>query len=172
MNRLRVKSQRSKLHAQQCFCSLQFVAHPSCQKKLTSYWYGNLHQYFRTLPGWTSSMYPILVALIYPFFIIIYWLAPNSKVILMKRNCSKQRESHLLSTFHRKRNRNTCVPFSSQMVKLLNCAGLQLGKLMKIPYVKFIGQMLMFFIFLVMIMVTSLTEKPSEGSLLDHLPNG
>ncbi len=58
----------------------QFVAHPSCQKKLTTYWYGDFFHTFSRLPGWMLSMNALLVAFIYPVCAVLYWIMPNTKV--------------------------------------------------------------------------------------------
>ena len=45
---------------------------------------------------------------------------------------------------------------------------LQMAKMMKIPYVKFVGQTLMFFVFLAVVMAMSTTEEPHQGSVMTY----
>jgi hypothetical protein len=57
----------------------QFVAHPSCQKKLASMWMGHLN------PSWVSSpvrslFFLMCLCLFYPFAAILYWVYPYKKV--------------------------------------------------------------------------------------------
>ncbi len=40
---------------------------------------------------------------------------------------------------------------------------------MRIPYVKFIGQTTMYFVFLVLIMISTFTEQPSDGKMIAEL---
>ena len=77
--------------------NFQFVAHASCQKKLTTYWYGDFFRYFRKLPNWAMSLNAFLVILFYPLLIIIYWFAPNSKVSVIYM-CSG--DGHSVTAFH------------------------------------------------------------------------
>ena len=61
------------------FLFLQFVAHPSCQKKLTSMWYSSCE--WLKNRSWTLRMaIIILIALVYPVLAIVYMVAPRSKV--------------------------------------------------------------------------------------------
>nr|KAG5713048.1 hypothetical protein BaRGS_021842 [Batillaria attramentaria] len=57
----------------------KFVAHPSCQQKLVSIWYGDLRTLERS--NWFKrAIIVILVTLFYPVLAICYWFAPKTKV--------------------------------------------------------------------------------------------
>jgi len=66
----------------------QFAAHPSCQKKLTSLWYGVGH--FDKLLQRRSKLVQITIVacivIFYPVLSLIYIIAPNSLVSLYYYN--------------------------------------------------------------------------------------
>jgi len=77
---------------------LQFAAHPSCQKKLTSLWFGDGH--FDKLLRRRSKLIQIFViaciAVLYPVLSFIYVIAPNSLVSAMNYIASTKLSMFLL----------------------------------------------------------------------------
>ena len=61
-------------------CSFQFVAHPYCQRKMMSLWYGNQYFFKKGKSLITNVLKAFPLMLIYPFLAVIYWLMPDSKV--------------------------------------------------------------------------------------------
>ena len=58
----------------------QFVAHPSCQKKLTTLWYADFQTHLKNKSWctWISMMFAI--CFFYPLWALIYLIAPASSV--------------------------------------------------------------------------------------------
>ena len=61
------------------FREKKFVAHPSCQKKLTSIWYGDL-RFLEQAPGFLLLLFTAVLTPVYPFLVILYWIYPWGKV--------------------------------------------------------------------------------------------
>lgn len=59
-----------------CF---QFLAHHSCQKKLTSIWFGEYPSLMR-VPWYLVPPLSCLLIAVYPVLAICYWLKPASAV--------------------------------------------------------------------------------------------
>ncbi|ELT87570.1 hypothetical protein CAPTEDRAFT_23127, partial [Capitella teleta] len=57
----------------------KFVAHASCQKRLTSIWYGEIHSLER-MPAWLMIPTLLLLLIAYPFLAIIFWIYPWGRV--------------------------------------------------------------------------------------------
>ncbi|ESO82714.1 hypothetical protein LOTGIDRAFT_108754, partial [Lottia gigantea] len=92
----------------------KFVAHPSCQQRLVSIWYGDLRALERS--NWFyRSLIVFMITIFYPIFAVMYWIVPTT----------------------------------------------QAGKFLRYPCVKFIGQTMSFITFLVMIFISTATERPS-----------
>ncbi|XP_050397743.2 short transient receptor potential channel 7 isoform X2 [Patella vulgata] len=97
----------------------KFVAHPSCQQRLVSIWYGDLRALERS--NWFfRSVIVFLITMFYPVMAIVYWVVPTT----------------------------------------------QAGKFLRYPCVKFIGQTMSFVTFLVMIFISTATERPSTHKVL------
>ncbi|XP_076470578.1 short transient receptor potential channel 7-like isoform X3 [Babylonia areolata] len=67
----------------------KFVAHPSCQQKLVSIWYGDLRTLERS--NWFKrAIIVLLITLFYPVLAICYWFAPKTKVgVFLRCPCVK-----------------------------------------------------------------------------------
>ena len=61
------------------FREKKFVAHPSCQKKLTSIWYGK-QRFMEQTPVFLFLLFTAVLTIVYPFLVVIYWIYPYGKV--------------------------------------------------------------------------------------------
>jgi hypothetical protein len=59
---------------------LQFVAHPSCQKKLTTLWYGDFYKLIKRRSALVQTSVIVSIIISYPVLAIAYMLAPTSVV--------------------------------------------------------------------------------------------
>ena len=59
---------------------LQFVAHPSCQKKLTTLWYGDFYKLLKRRSTLVQTGVVMLITLLYPILAVTYMLAPDTTV--------------------------------------------------------------------------------------------
>lgn len=83
------------------FREKKFVGHPSCQKKLTSIWYGDLRA-LEQAPVILYILFALGLTLIYPVLALLYWIYPLGKVVtvlieLSKRNDSSEAFIHRLT---------------------------------------------------------------------------
>ena len=67
------------------FCRWQFAAHPSCQKKLTTLWYGDggFDKILRRRSKLVQIVVVACIILLYPVLSVIYVIAPNSLVSIV-----------------------------------------------------------------------------------------
>ncbi|ELT93222.1 hypothetical protein CAPTEDRAFT_147411, partial [Capitella teleta] len=68
----------------------KFVAHPSCQKKMTSLWYNNLHILLHNRSKQLHMPIMGLIVVLYPVLALCYMAAPNTKLgQLLRTPCIK-----------------------------------------------------------------------------------
>ena len=60
----------------------KFVAHPSCQKKLLTVWFGDMPMQQHCKKNWQLALFSVLLTVAYPFLAISYWVYPWNKVSL------------------------------------------------------------------------------------------
>jgi len=78
------------------WCTLQFAAHPSCQKKLTSLWYGDgdFDKLLRRRSKLVQTFVVAGIVLLYPVLSLIYIIAPNSLVLALEYSQKQIQENN------------------------------------------------------------------------------
>lgn len=127
------------------FCFSQFVAHPICQQVLSSIWCGNLAGWRGSRTAW-KLLVSVGIFLSMPFLCLVYWIAPKSKV--MSQQCAPVVDSGDT------RISSPGQPNSSGVARFL-----QVGKILKIPVIKFLLHSASYLWFLITLLGESITME-------------